>query len=190
MRGRWPGKWKPKCCAKCGRTFVPTGPASKFCSKGCQRGRAQCQSCGKTFVKRPTQGEKSANDNRYCSYECRWADARTRDEYGRYLNSEGYVVLHKRWSTKVPSRGIKDGYVRLNVRQCGRIYEHRYVMEQQLGRPLADGETVHHVNGIKTDNRPENLELWVSRHPRGQRVEDATVWAAEMLQRYAPERLA
>jgi len=80
--------------------------------------------------------------------------------------------------------------VRLNVRQCGRIYEHRYVMEQQLGRPLADGETVHHVNGIKTDNRPENLELWVSRHPRGQRVEDATVWAAEMLQRYAPERLA
>lgn len=54
-----------------------------------------------------------------------------------------------------------------------RILEHRYIMEQMLGRKLLDCETVHHKNGIRTDNRPENLELWWnSRQPKGQRVID------------------
>lgn len=142
-------------------------------------------------MKRPTSGKKAANDNRYCSYECRWAAVRTRDEYGRYLNAEGYVILDKRYSQRPPSRGLNDnGYVRLNIRRDGRVLEHRHVMEQHLGRELLPSETVHHKNGVKTDNRLENLELWPGGHPRGQRVEDVVEWATEMLQRYAPERLA
>jgi hypothetical protein len=82
----------------------------------------------------------------------------------------------------------KQGYKTITVRghpnqmdSKGRIREHVYVMSQYLNRPLIKGETVHHKNGDRIDNRIENLELWSKAQPPGQRIEDKIDWCIEFL---------
>lgn len=71
-----------------------------------------------------------------------------------------------------------DGYVVVST-DAGVFREHTLVMQESLGRLLKKGENVHHINGVRDDNRLENLELWWRPQPAGQRVSDLLDYIAE-----------
>jgi transposase len=65
----------------------------------------------------------------------------------RILSGAGY------WMIPIPENYMGKKY------PCGYIYEHRYILEQKIGKYLTSNEIAHHINGNKLDNRSENLEV-------------------------------
>lgn len=121
-----------------------------------------CATCGSPVTRYISTGQKRF----FCSRECRWENHKHSRQY-----RNGYVLVF-----------VGRGYP--GAIKSGHIFEHRKVMQDILGRPLLPEENVHHKNGVKDDNRPENLELWTRSQPQGQRVEDKLRWAREFLALY------
>lgn len=66
----------------------------------------------------------------------------------------------------------------------GRVQASHLVIYEKLNRIIRKGETVHHINGDTLDNTIENLEIWVSGHPSGQRLDDKIKWCKIFLEGY------
>lgn len=101
----------------------------------------------------------------------KYGDPTVSKNKGRHFNQKGYAF-------------VPDPSGKLHT-----IAEHRLVMQQHLGRKLAKGENVHHLNGDRQDNRLQNLELWNTSQPSGQRTEDKVKFAIGILSQYAPHLL-
>ena len=143
---------------------------------------------------RPVLYRNMHRDNAYCSVSdcldiarvhalCRYHYNRERNGLPPHRKRPGYSKPGER-------KLYPNGYMYIKVpghgspRRRDWQQEHRYVMETHLERNLLAHETVHHINGVKDDNRIENLELWSHSQPYGQRVSDKLAWAKNFIAQY------
>lgn len=136
-----------------------------------------CKECASPYLTSVYHNKNSGYCGRGCSAKAN--GVRYKDQFkgpkggnwkgGRRTDKNGYVLV---WAPDHPSeRKVSGRY----------MFEHRLVMEKKLGRYLEPHESVHHINGVRDDNRPENLELWSRAQPAGQRTEDKLDWAKNFL---------
>jgi hypothetical protein len=134
-----------KACKVCGGKLRRSGQT--YCSAACHKqGRRAgvdktCEACGKQFYVEPHKAGRS----KFCSLECCYEGKRLKGPGWKFTRKDGYVAVY------YPSHP--------DATKSGFILEHRLVAEQKEGRRILKTEHVHHVNHVRDDNRPENLEI-------------------------------
>lgn len=171
-------------CQICGKQqdVIPSRAKTyKTCSRTCSAKRASmlltnkaektCAICQRTFLVKPSHADKRQTCSATCNREWRRILMSGQDNHQYGLRGAQNPSWHG-------GRMIRNGYVWLYMpdhpdARGNYIKEHRYVMEQHMGRRLLPHEDVHHKNEIKTDNRIENLELLTrSEHSRNHNLAD------------------
>lgn len=161
----WPGRIEDRECPVCHKMFRPGHSKQKTCSYECADKSRQtavrhthCEHCGKPL-------KENINPKvRFCSHSCAMKE---RDRKGQLQAEVGAKKQHSNGYMMIKMPDNPSAY------KTGWMLEHRYVMEQFLGRSLEEDEHVHHKNGDRSDNRIENLELWTGKKdPAGQRQLD------------------
>ncbi len=190
-------------CEICNVLIKSSRSFKKYCSNKCcdksnnlkkrqiylDQRKKHCLFCNKLI----TQHKRIS----YCTDECQYNSFLLRSKIyktRKRRKSQGLPENHPRLikpkgSGHIEQHGYKTIYMpgHPNSKNGGRILEHQYIMSEHLGRPLKEGENVHHKNGIRDDNRIENLELWHRGQPAGQRVEDKIAWCKEFMKQYGYE---
>lgn len=157
---------KTKTCDQCGTVFTyvkePERGERRFCSRLCRNAwvrehavyqERSCAACGKLVKIYPSNAGRYRSERTFCSVDCRRSVVvgPEHPQYkGRYPNKQGYIKIR---GDRVPA-----AYRSMCVRGDS-VLEHRLIMATHLGRPLEHWEVVHHKNGVKDDNRIDNLEL-------------------------------
>jgi len=146
-----------------------SGKPLKFCSEKCA-----LKQCHLNRFNDPIRRKKHSEEER----------ERYRKKHN--IKSEADYRCAKKGSGTITRQGYRRfvDHKHPNSASSGAIFEHVVVMSRYLNRPLAKHERVHHKNGVKLDNRIENLELWSKSQPYGQRVEDKLSWCKEFLEQY------
>jgi hypothetical protein len=133
-------------CPQCER---PYGKRKRcyYCHGKQRSGETQkCQQCGKEFYAARWQiADTKRNQGTYCSKQCLFDSQKLEGTGHRYQRKDGYIAVYYPSHPDAP--------------QSGWMLEHRLVAEQKYGRRIEKHEHVHHINAVRDDNRPENLEV-------------------------------